>query len=53
MPENKPNAESDPDGSRRPLKFFAVANANLMRGELVEFHVDVQGKIMSPKLDFI
>ena len=39
--------------AQRPFKFFAVANANLLRGQLIEFKVDSNGKLTSPNLDFI
>jgi len=36
-----------------PFTFAAVASRNLIRGEIVKFHVDSEGTITSPQLDFI
>jgi len=51
----KGNLEPEPEGepARTSFKFFAVANTNLQKGELMEFSVDSTGKVASPKLDFI
>ena len=51
----KGNLEPEPEGepARTSFKFFAVANTDLQKGELMEFSVDSTGKVASPKLDFI
>jgi hypothetical protein len=53
MPKNTHAPEPASDGGHRSFKFFAVTNASLTSGELVEFHVDSHGKITSAKFDFI
>jgi hypothetical protein len=36
-----------------PFTFAAKASKGLLRGELVEFHVDEDGHVTSPQLEFI
>ena len=52
-PKGNPEPAHEGELARTSFKFFAVANANLLKGELIEFSVDSTGKVASPKLDFI
>ena len=45
--------EPEPSPQPSPIAFVAIAKKNLPRGDLIQFYIDLTGKITSPQVDFV
>ena len=45
--------ESKPNPQTSHIAFVAIAKKNLPRGDLIQFYIDLTGKITSPQVDFV